>query len=73
MNDFLAILPLLLIPAFLLLALVYEARQYEKPVWWKTRMALATILTVGGAVAIATFWGLVTGDFHLLDSSGLGT
>tara|TARA_R110002072_G_scaffold64_13_gene504 strand:- start:41137 stop:41910 length:774 start_codon:yes stop_codon:yes gene_type:complete len=73
MNDFLAILPLLLILAFLLLALVYEARQFEKPVWWKTRMTLATILVVGSSIAIATFWSEVLGNYHLFDGSGLGT
>lgn len=73
MIDFLAILPLALIPAFMLLALVHEARTYNKPPWWKTRMTMATVLVVGGAIAITGFWGALLGDFHLLDGSPLGT
>jgi sterol desaturase/sphingolipid hydroxylase (fatty acid hydroxylase superfamily) len=73
MNDLLAILPLVFIPAFILLGLLYQAREYEQPEWWKTRMSVATVLAVGGAIAIATFWSHLFGDFHLIDGSGLGT
>jgi len=73
MFEILAILPLALIPAFLLLALVHEARAYEKPGWWKTRMTLATLAVVGGSMTVAGFWGQLLGDYHLLDGRNLGT
>lgn len=73
MIDFLTFLPLALIPAFLLLALVHEARPYEKPRWWRTRMTIATVLVVAGNMGVAAFWGTALGEFHLLDGSGLGT
>lgn len=73
MIDFLSFLPLVLILAFLLLALVYEAREYTKPRWWKTRMTLATLLVVGGSIAITAGWGALLGDIHLLNGSVLGT
>lgn len=73
MIDFLAFLPLALIPAFMVLALVHEARHFDKPRWWKTRMTLTTVAVVAGSIAIAGFWGTLLGDFHLLDGSQLGT
>ncbi len=73
MIDFLTFLPLALIPAFMLLALVYEARRYAKPPWWKTRMTLATTAVIAGAVVITGFWGTVLGDAHLFNGAGLGT
>jgi sterol desaturase/sphingolipid hydroxylase (fatty acid hydroxylase superfamily) len=73
MIEFLSFLPLALIPAFMLLALVHEARTFEKPRWWKTRMTLATVAVVAGSMAVAGFWGTVFGDYHLLDGSNLGT
>ncbi len=73
MIEILTFLPLALIPAFMLLALVHEARTYEKPRWWKTRMTLATLAVVAGAIAITAAWSMVLGDFHLFDGAQLGT
>lgn len=73
MIEFFTFLPLAAIPAFMLLALVHEAREYEKPRWWKTRMTVATVLVVAGSMAVAAFWGTVLGDYHLLDGRNLGT
>jgi sterol desaturase/sphingolipid hydroxylase (fatty acid hydroxylase superfamily) len=73
MIEFLMFLPLALIPLFMLIGLVHEARTYEKPAWWKTRMTLATIAVVGGSMGIAGFWGTILGNFSLLDGSRLGT
>jgi sterol desaturase/sphingolipid hydroxylase (fatty acid hydroxylase superfamily) len=73
MNEILSIFPLALIPAFMLLALVHDARTFERPPWWRTRMILVTIAVVAGSVAVNAFWGYVLGDFHLLDGSRLGT
>ncbi|MGE0623477.1 MAG: sterol desaturase family protein [Pseudomonadales bacterium] len=73
MIEFLTYLPLAVIPAFLLLALVHEARSFRKPRRWKTRMTVATVLVVAGNMGVATFWGIVLGDVHLLDGSRLGT
>ena len=73
MIDFLAMFPLAAIPAFMLLALVHEARRYDKPRWWKTRMTLVTVAVVAGSMAVAGFWGTVLGDFHLFDFGHMGT
>ena len=73
MIELLSIFPLALIPAFLLLALVHDARTFERPPWWRTRMTLVTIAVVAGSIAITVFWGHLLGDFHLLDGSRLGT
>ncbi len=73
MIELLSILPLALIPAFMLLALVHGARAFERPRWWKTRMTVATVAAVAGAMAVTAFWGTLLGDFHLLDGSQLGT
>lgn len=73
MMEFLGLLPLLLIVAFIALALLHEARSYEKPRFWKLRMTLATIAAVVGSIAITGLWGLVLGDLHLLNGSALGT
>jgi sterol desaturase/sphingolipid hydroxylase (fatty acid hydroxylase superfamily) len=72
MIELLSFLPLALIPAFMLLALVHEARAFEKPRWWKTRMTAATVAVVAGSMTIAGLWGSLLGDFHLLDGSSLG-
>ena len=73
MIDLLAIFPLAVIPAFMLLALVHEARRFDKPRWWKTRMTLATAAVVAGSMGVAGFWGSVLGDFHLFDFGHMGT
>ncbi|MCR9279672.1 MAG: sterol desaturase family protein [Pseudomonadaceae bacterium] len=73
MIEFLGILPLVLIVAFIALALLYEARAFDKPRYWKLRMTLATVAAVVGSIAITGLWGLALGDFHLLDGSSLGT
>lgn len=71
--EVLAVLPLLFVPAFMLAALAYEARHFEKPSWWKTRMTLVSIAVIAGSIAVATFWSVALGDFHLLDGRVLGT
>lgn len=73
MIDLLNYATLALLPAFLLLALVYGARRYETPPWWRTRMLAATMLVVGGSMAVAALWGNLLGDWHLLDNAALGT
>lgn len=73
MIEFLSVLPLAAIPAFMLLALAYEARRYQKPRWWKTRMTVATVAVVGGSMLVAGFWGTLLGEFHVFDFSETGT
>ena len=73
MTEMLEFVTLGFIPAFLLLGLVVEARAFEKPRWWRTRMLLATIAVVAGATAVATFWGTLLAGVSVLDGSGLGT
>ena len=73
MIELLSFLPLALIPAFMLLALVHDAREFERPRWWRTRMTLVTIAVVAGSIAVTAFWNYVLGDVYLLDGSRLGT
>jgi len=73
MFDLLNYLTLAFLPGFLLLALVYGARRYETPPWWRTRMLAATVAAVAGSMAIAALWSTLLGDRHLLDNAALGT
>lgn len=65
-------LTLALIPAFLLLDFLFQARRYDKTRHWRLRGLLVTaaIFFFSGEVALA--WSEVLADFHLLDGSGLG-
>ncbi len=61
-----------IIPAFLLLDLVYQRRHYDKTRFWRVRGALVTVAIFFFTGEVAAFWGNVFADSHLLDSSGLG-
>jgi sterol desaturase/sphingolipid hydroxylase (fatty acid hydroxylase superfamily) len=73
MVDLLEIVTLGMIPAFLLLALVVDARPFERPRWWRTRMLIATVAVVAGSMVVAAVWGSALDGYSLLDGSGLGT
>jgi len=72
MFEYLETLTLALIPGFLLLDFIVQARKYDKPRHWRLRGLLVTLAVVFFTGEVAVFWGTVFGDFHLLDSSGLG-
>jgi len=61
-----------LIPAFLLLDLVWRKRRYATTRFWRLRATLVSAGIVAWTVVVATGWGTLLGDFHLLDLSGLG-
>jgi sterol desaturase/sphingolipid hydroxylase (fatty acid hydroxylase superfamily) len=73
MVDLLEIATLGMIPAFLLIALAVDARPFERPRGWRTRMTIATVVVVAASMGVATVWGVLLGGYHLLDGSGLGT
>lgn len=62
----------LLIPAFLLLDLVIQKRRYSKTRFWRTRALVVTVSIFFFTGEVATFWGHLLGDYHLLNLSGLG-
>lgn len=73
MVEILEIVSLALVPAFLLLGLVIDARHYERPRWWRTRMLIATVAVLAGSMGVATFWGTLLDGYSLLDGTTLGT
>src|SRR6056297_860898 len=73
MIEILGIIGLAFVPAFMALDLVYEAREFEAPRWYRLRMFAATIAVFAGSIAITTFWGTVFEGASLLDGSVLGT
>jgi len=72
MFDYLQMLTLALIPGFLLLDFVIQNRSYDKHRHWRARALLVTVAIFFFTGEVAAFWGKVLGDFHLLDTSGLG-
>lgn len=72
MYDNLQVLTLALIPGFLLLDFLVQKRNYRKSRYWRLRGLLVTVAIFFFTGEVAAIWGNVFGDFHLLDSSGLG-
>lgn len=72
MYDYLEVLTLALIPGFLALDYLVQKRSYRKSRHWRLRGLLVTVAIFFFTGEVAAIWGNVFGDFHLLDSSGLG-
>ncbi len=72
MFEIIEIITLATIPAFLLLDIWMQKRKYSAPRYWRLRALLVTIAIVFVAEQVASFWGGVFGETHLLDLSGLG-
>jgi sterol desaturase/sphingolipid hydroxylase (fatty acid hydroxylase superfamily) len=70
--EYLELLAIGLIPAFLILGLVHRAKRYDAPRFWRLRGLVVTALVFFGSGYVALFWGNVLGDYHLIDGSGLG-
>lgn len=70
--EFLGYATLALIPAFILLDLVYRARRFEAPRFWRARAFTVTVGTVALSMVIPLFWAKITGENTLFDLSGLG-
>ena len=73
MNEILEYITLALIPGFILLDFVTHARNYDKTRFWRFRALLVTVAIFIFTGEIAALWGMVLGDFHLIDGSILGT
>jgi len=73
MLEFLGLLGIALIPAFLLVDLFGGARPYPGRWTWKLRGLAMTGATFGISVGVTLFWAWILGENHLLDLSGLGT
>lgn len=73
MIDLLETITVALIPAFLLLDLIVQHRSYEKTRHWRLRGAIVTAAIFFFTGEVALLWANLFGDYHLLDSSGLGT
>jgi sterol desaturase/sphingolipid hydroxylase (fatty acid hydroxylase superfamily) len=63
---------LALIPGFLLLDFIWQARKYNHTRYWRLRGAVVTIAIVLFSGEVALLWANLPGDFHLLDGSSLG-
>ena len=62
-------LTLLVIPAFLVLDLFIQKRQYAKTKYWRLRGLVVTVGIVLFTGQVAILWGNLYQDFHLLDMS----
>lgn len=72
MFEILEYITLALIPGFILLDYVIQARRYDKPRLWRTRALLVTVAIFIFTGEIATLWGNLLADFHLIDGQSLG-
>jgi sterol desaturase/sphingolipid hydroxylase (fatty acid hydroxylase superfamily) len=72
MYDILEWATLALIPLFMAGDLVFRARHFAKPRFWRLRATLVTVLTVGIATFVALAWATILGPLHVFDLSGLG-
>lgn len=72
MFDYLQYFGLACIPAFLALDLVYRARSYETPRYWRLYGLAVTIVVVGISMGTALVWGTFLEGVSLFDGRGLG-
>lgn len=61
------------IPAFLVLDLVYGARRFATPRFWRIRAFLVTAFAFGLSLVVPMFWARVTAGRTLFDLTSLGT
>lgn len=72
MYPLLETITIALIPAFLLLDFIWQARRYGKTRHWRLRGFLITVAVFFFAGEVALGWANLLGDLHLFDGSGLG-
>ncbi len=72
MFDHLDIIALALIPGFMILDLVHQARDYQTPRLWRLNGLLISALTVYLSFQIPLVWDALLGGRSLFDASGLG-
>ena len=73
MTDYITLLTIGLIPAFILLDWALRGRKHDSTRFWRLRATAVTAVNFFFAGYVATAWGTLLGGFHLFDLSGLGT
>jgi sterol desaturase/sphingolipid hydroxylase (fatty acid hydroxylase superfamily) len=71
--DIATIGALALLPLFMLIDLVYRARRYDTPRFWRLRALAVTIVAFALSFAVPAVWARVFGEWKLFDLSRLGT
>lgn len=71
--DVVELAGMLILPAFLLVDLIYRDRKFNTPQFWRGRAAIVTIGNFYLSVYVATFWGQAFDGKHLLNGAALGT
>jgi sterol desaturase/sphingolipid hydroxylase (fatty acid hydroxylase superfamily) len=72
MWELLGYLTIGLIPALIVIDWAVRGRRHDSTRFWRVRATLVTIGIFYTAGYVATFWGTVLGDFHLMDGTWLG-
>ena len=62
-----------LLPLFILLDVVYRARRYEIPRFWRLRALVVTLFILGLSFVLPPLWGRIVGDRTLFNLTSLGT
>jgi sterol desaturase/sphingolipid hydroxylase (fatty acid hydroxylase superfamily) len=71
--DFVTWAALACLPLFIVLDLVYKARRYETPRFWRLRAIAVTLFAVALSIALPMAWAKLLGDYALFQLSSLGT
>jgi sterol desaturase/sphingolipid hydroxylase (fatty acid hydroxylase superfamily) len=64
---------LALLPLFLLIDLMYRARRYDTPRFWRLRALAVTVVAFALSFAVPMVWARLFGAWTLFDLSPLGT
>ena len=73
MYELLGYLTIGLIPGLIIIDWAIRGKRHDSTKHWRLRATLVTIANFYLAGYVAAFWGIMLGDFHLFDLSGLGT
>lgn len=71
--ETLELITLALIPGFILLDLIYRARKYARPRFWRLRALAVTVAIFFFTGEIAALWGAALDGVSLFNLAGLGT
>ncbi len=72
MLEILTWAPIAIIPLFLLLDLVYSARRYKRPRFWRLYSLVVTLLAVAASFGVGMFWTAVLPEFSLFNLGWMG-
>lgn len=72
MYEQIATLTPLVIPAFIVLDLLYSRRRYDRPRFWRLRALATTVGIILFTTWVAGLWGGLFEGISLIDGSGLG-